>query len=361
MDEPDRRILLFSLNVTTWPRWILLAIGTFGIFTSFLLQGATQEALYKRAGFGESIFLTFVQFTGYSLPDSPYLIRLARGRTTKHASLLYYAFTSFCLVCSMGFSNLSIERLSYPTSVLFKSSKLIPVMIGGLIFLKKRYTLAEVLAVLLIVTGLIGISLSDKISKNQFDGLGVIFCCISLAFDAIASNLQDKAMSQYGASQAELLSMVYFIGAGYLLLAAVFSGQLAVGVKMCIDKSVVAFYVASFIVLGSVGAQFVYLLMKTFGSLITVMVTSTRKAFTVCLSFLVFRDKKFTLWHGLSICCIAGGLTMNTMIKNKKAKNSDGTVEERMPLIVERTEHGVERPLEGGFGEFDGEKIETVL
>jgi adenosine 3'-phospho 5'-phosphosulfate transporter B3 len=161
-------------------------------------------------------------------------------------------------------------------------------------------------------------------------------------------------MSQYGASQAELLSLIYSIGAGYLFCAALVSGQLVNGLTMCFNKGIVAFYVGSFIALGAFGAQFVYLLMKTFGSLITVMVTSTRKAFTVCLSFVVFRNKKFTLYHGLSICCIAAGIALNTLIKNRKARNSDEP-EEGQRFLTEKRPDVDEKPLDGGFDTFDAE------
>ena len=33
----------------------------------------------------------------------------------------------------MGFSNASLEYLNYPTQVIFKSCKLIPVLIGGIL------------------------------------------------------------------------------------------------------------------------------------------------------------------------------------------------------------------------------------
>jgi adenosine 3'-phospho 5'-phosphosulfate transporter B3 len=82
--------------------------------------------------------------------------------------------------------------------------------------------------------------------------------------------------------------------------------------------------------LGALGIQFVYLTMKVFGSLITVMITSVRKALTVCLSFLIFRDKVFTFWHGMAMIAIAAGISINAY--EKTAVKKQQSFEER-PLL----------------------------
>jgi adenosine 3'-phospho 5'-phosphosulfate transporter B3 len=272
--EMEKDIRIFGFAISHWPRWVILIIGTSGIFISFLVQGTSQEALYTHSDFNETVFFTFIQFFGYFLLTSNFFFRLITNRTRLHASIHYYAFTSFCLVCSMGLSNLSVERLSYPTAVLFKSSKLIPVMIGGWLFLQKRYSLLEVLSIGFIVCGLIGISYSDKISKNRFDLIGVLLSSISLCFDALASNLQEKALDAYGAPQTEVISMMYFIGSCYLFIASFVSGQLQRGLMRCAENPKIIWYLSSFAFLGSIGVQFVYLVMKMFGILVPVMVTS---------------------------------------------------------------------------------------
>ena len=47
--------------------------------------------------------------------------------------LKYYILLSFLTVGTMGFSNASLGYLNYPTQVIFKCCKLIPVLIGGII------------------------------------------------------------------------------------------------------------------------------------------------------------------------------------------------------------------------------------
>lgn len=55
----------------------------------------------------------------------------------------------------MGLSNASVGYLNYPTQVIFKCCKLIPVLIGGIIIQGKKYGLLDVAAALLMSLGLV--------------------------------------------------------------------------------------------------------------------------------------------------------------------------------------------------------------
>lgn len=304
-------ITIFGFAVDAWPKWAIMCVGAFGVFVPFLLQGMAQEALYEKTEFCETGFFTLVQFFGYFIPTFPYLLAVLRGKKRLHASIRFYGVTGMCLVSSMCMTNLSVDRLSYPTAVLFKSSKLIPVMIGGVIFLNKRYNVVEVLSVVLVVFGLIAISYSDKISHNRFDMAGVILASSSLCLDAVSSNLQEKALVVYEAPQVEVIAVMYGIGTVVTTTWTVVNGELFSGIAKCVKYPIIDFYLLAYATLGSTGVQCVYLLMKAFGSLVTVMVTSTRKAATVVVSFILFPTKRFTVYHLVSIFTIMSGLTLN--------------------------------------------------
>jgi adenosine 3'-phospho 5'-phosphosulfate transporter B3 len=222
---------------------------------------------------------------------------------------------------SMSLTNYAAVKLSYATGVLFKSSKLIPVMIGNIIFLKRKPKLRQALSVLLVVLGLIGITLGDFRGKNRFSVSGVLAVSTALVCGAAASNLEDKVMSHYGASQDELISMVYSLGAIVMMALSLITGQFFTGMHKLIESPTSFFFVFCFSVLGALGIQFVYLTMKVFGSLITVMVTSVRKALTVALSFLIF--KAFTVIHAVSIVAIGVGLVVNVYEKTGRMKSDE--------------------------------------
>lgn len=312
---------LFCISVSTWPKWLVMLIGSAGIFGSFLLHGIAHEDLIKNFKLTETFFLTFFQFIGYSAFSLPTFFKIIFHKYTLRAPLHVYLITSIALGCSMSLTNFATSRLSYATSVLFKSSKLIPVMIGNIIFLKKKPKLTEAFAVVLIVLGLIGVSLGDFRGKNKFDIPGIIAISLSLVAGAVASNMEDKVMSIYGATQNELISMLYTVGAILMLFLGLATGQFATGIEKVSSNPSSILFLFLFGFLGAAGIQFVYLIMKVFGSLTTVMITSVRKALTVVLSFLIFKDKQFTILHGISIMLITFGMSLSMYEKFTSKKN----------------------------------------
>ena len=52
--------------------------------------------------------------------------------------LTTYFLLAILTIATMGLSNTSLGYLNYPTQVIFKSSKLIPVMIGG-VFIQGKF------------------------------------------------------------------------------------------------------------------------------------------------------------------------------------------------------------------------------
>lgn len=77
------------------------------------------------------------------------------------APLQNYAIIAVFMVATMGLSNTAMLYLNFPTQVLFKSCKLIPVMIGGVLLLKKRYVLLEYISALLLCAGLVEVTIGN--------------------------------------------------------------------------------------------------------------------------------------------------------------------------------------------------------
>jgi drug/metabolite transporter (DMT)-like permease len=179
-----------------------------------------------------------------------------------------------------------------------------------MIFLHKRPRSVEVVSVILILI-LIGISFGDFRGKNKFDALRISAVIGALFFDAVASNMEDRVMSHYGASQSKLISMIYTMGAVTIGAVSVLLGQMTGGLARIANNPVGLIYLFLFAVMSALGIQFVYLVMKVFASLVTVMTTSLGKPLAVCLSFVVFRDKKFPSWHEAAIMLLATGMGLN--------------------------------------------------
>ena len=78
----------------------------------------------------------------------------------------YYASSAFTYLAAMVSSNMALQHVNYPTQVIGKSCKPIPVMLLGVLIGHKRYHLAKYLFVLMIVIG-VGIFMFKDNQKSH--------------------------------------------------------------------------------------------------------------------------------------------------------------------------------------------------
>jgi adenosine 3'-phospho 5'-phosphosulfate transporter B3 len=340
-------ISVFCFDISHWPSWMVLLLGVFGIFSTFLVQGMAHELVFVEYQVHEVLAVTTIQFLCYCSFSSMFFVRLFTGKASLKCPFSQHLITSIALCGSMFLGNFAVSLLSFPTQVLFRSSKMIPVMIGGVIFLKKRYSIVEIISVIILVIGLIGISMSDKFVQNTFGTDGLLIVVISLVCDAVASNMQEKSLKVFEATQGEVIAMIYLIGAVFLGSIAGFKGEFGPLWGRCQADPAVLRSILLLAMLGAMGVEFVYLMIKAFGSLTTVMLTSLRKAFTVCLSFVMFSNKRFSVFHGVSIAIIAVGIGMNAYAKRigKKEVLGDKMCETAPFLPVAVKEETSDKPI----------------
>lgn len=106
---------------------------------------------------------------------------------------LYYASMSLTYLLAMVCSNMALQWVSYPTQVVGKSAKPIPVMILGVLLGKKSYTLRKYIFVFMIVLGIVLFLLKDKqpdATQQSSVGVGELLLCFSLLMDGLVGAIQ---------------------------------------------------------------------------------------------------------------------------------------------------------------------------
>lgn len=311
----------YGLQVGNWPKIWLLLFCVSGLFTVLLVKAVIHEYLLKHFHFKEPCFLTLALFIADVASTFPLPYQILTKKVALKAPVTAYLGISLILAAAKVLMNYASLRITFTTGVLFKSCNLIPVMIGNIIFLKKKPKLIEIIAVIIYVIGLTIISLGDKKSKNEFNLSGIIAISVALILKAIAANLEELLMSRSGAAQDELIAMLYSFSTIFMLILSIVTGQLASGINRIANNTSILYLVLIVVFLGAISVQFIFLTIKNFGSLLTDMLLSTRKVLTVCLSFFVFKDKKFTSLHAISLCFIAVGMGINIYEKTQSKKN----------------------------------------
>lgn len=123
-------------------------------------------------------------------------------------------------------------------------------------------------------------------------------------------------MKLHNASNSEMVLYSYSIGFVYILLGLSCTSGLGPAVAFCSKNPVRTYgYAFLFSLTGYFGISFVLALIKIFGALLAVTVTTGRKAMTIVLSFLFFA-KPFTfqyIWSGLLVVL---GIFLNVYSKN---------------------------------------------
>ena len=164
--------------------------------------------------------------------------------------------------------------------------------------------------------GLIFFTLADVSLDPHFEATGVILVSLALGADAVIGNVQEKTMKSYGSSSAEMVLYSYAVGSVYLFLGLLIKGDLLKALTFCASHPTETYgYALLFSLAGYVGVNFVLALVKHFGALVAVTVTTCRKALTIVLSFLFFA-KPFTgqyVWSGLLVMT---GIYLNVYGKN---------------------------------------------
>ncbi|VDQ14713.1 unnamed protein product [Trichobilharzia regenti] len=83
-----------------------------------------------------------------------------------------YVVIALLTLGSIAFSNASVGYLNYPTQVIFKCCKMIPVLFGGVFIQGKTYSAFEIVAVLMMTLGLICFTLVDVSIQPKFTLFG---------------------------------------------------------------------------------------------------------------------------------------------------------------------------------------------
>ncbi|KAK8332231.1 hypothetical protein V6Z11_A10G127600 [Gossypium hirsutum] len=104
-----------------------------------------------------------------------------------------YVKLSAVLMGSHGLTKGSLAFLNYPAQLMFKSTKVLPVMVMGAFIpgLRRKYPAHKYVSAILLVLGLILFTLADAQISPSFSVIGVIMVIGALVMDSFLGNLQE--------------------------------------------------------------------------------------------------------------------------------------------------------------------------
>jgi adenosine 3'-phospho 5'-phosphosulfate transporter B3 len=145
---------------------------------------------------------------------------------------------AFFSVLGVAASGYSLQFLSFPTWVLFKSSRVVFVMFGGIIMLKKRYSPLEYFSVALLAMGLVLFTVVDVAKSPNFHPIGIALVLLALVSDAMLGNIQERIFQRYkSVSKQEMVMYSFGLGSAFIFawLLAFSRTELMVGSRFLME------------------------------------------------------------------------------------------------------------------------------
>jgi solute carrier family 35 (UDP-galactose transporter), member B1 len=318
------------------PSFFHLIFCAAGIYGFFLTWGILQERIstMEYVGIdGSGVHSRFRYFQVLNMIQAGFAAILAflqislqrlplcgpKEHPQKPSSLLLFSFLKIA-ICSSVASSLgyrSLRHLNYPTMILGKSCKLVPVMLMNFLIYRKRFELYKYGTVALITIGVSGFMLfeskgkTSSASPNSLFGLGLLLG--NLLMDGATNSWQDQLFLKYRLKSQQLMMFMNLFSGLLLALSLVFytawkpeSSQLLAAIQFFRQFPSAIPDVLAFSACGALGQLFIFHTLEHFGSLSLVTITVTRKLFTILLSLFWFNHQVNTKqWLCVSLVFVA--------------------------------------------------------
>jgi len=324
-----------------------MAVAVAGIFGSFGYFALLQEDLFKKPygmdakGKGgekfKSTFFMMVAERGINALVALIFLIVGGGSKCK-VPISEIGLSGGTQMMAMAASNEALRYVSYPTQVLGKSCKMVPVFLMGILIGGKKYDWTMYFQVAVVTAGVVVFNFGAPVKAGKGGGsdssYGLALIAFSLFLDGLTGGLQDrvknsvkKANPSKGdkAKLSMFESMLYtnLSGAIIALVLCAATGQIAEGLAFC-NKGGAPFIRAlvSYSVCSALGQCFIYFTITEFSPLLVSTVTTTRKIFSTVYS--VFRNPDNSLnemqWAGCGLVFFGILFEMIAGMRKGKAK-----------------------------------------
>jgi adenosine 3'-phospho 5'-phosphosulfate transporter B2 len=179
----------------------------------------TQKYIDSIGSVGQFTDSQFLVFVNRILAFAVALLYITFFKQPTHKAPLYkYSYCAFSNIMSSWCQYEALKFISFPTQVLAKASKIIPVMIMGWIISRKKYDKYEYVVAITISIGMglflsgssVGSATADSGTSTTFSGFILLLAYMSC--DAFTSNWQKELFDQYKISPVQAMCGVNFFG-----------------------------------------------------------------------------------------------------------------------------------------------------
>ncbi|KAG0362370.1 UDP-galactose transporter [Gamsiella multidivaricata] len=238
-----------------------------------------------------------------------------------------YFQVAFFNASASPFSYAALRHIDYPTMILTKSCKLVPVMLMNILLYRRKFPTYKYACVALITCGVAGFMLLapfDDHAHGKKDAVesslyGMFLVIINLTIDGITNSTQDQIFHTFKVTGQQMMCFMNLFMAMFMALWLFnpFNSELGNALAFCHSHPAVIKDIALFCFCGALGQCFIFYTLEQFGSLSLVTVTVTRKLFTILLSIFAY-GHKLNISQWLMIGVVFSGIGLEAYVKRQE-------------------------------------------
>jgi len=309
-------------------------IAVIGIFWSFSYFAILQEDVYKKEYGGQRFTYTFFILLFERATNSlvAFVGMKMMGSSPFKAPVREISISGTTQMFAMGASNEALRYVSYPTQVLGKSCKMVPVFVAGILLANKaaEYALGDYLQVLIVTLGVCVFNFGGPAKEAGGDSAyGLILILLSLCMDGATGGLQDrvklktKEINHDDDAKITMFESMFYTnasGAAVAFALCLATGQGSGGLAFILRSPELLMAIALFAVMSAFGQCFVFFTINEFGPLWLTTLTTTRKIFSTVYSVFRSPDNRLSGLQWVGCGLVFAGIIMETVRKNMKSK-----------------------------------------
>lgn len=299
--EPDR---------STLQRMWLALFCFAGLQGSYLTWGILQEKImtldYPSGDgaverFTDSQFLVFVnRILAFALAG---LYVLATKQPTHRAPLSSYSYCSFTNIMSSWCQYEALKYVSFPTQVLAKASKIIPVMLMGKLVSRRSYEFYEYVSAVVISVGMTLFMLSSATGRDSSATIttlsGVVILAGYVAFDSFTSNWQSELFRRHHMSPTQMMCGVNLFSCLLTTASLLQQGSFITSFQFALRHHRFLFDIALLSLTSATGQLFIFFTISKFGAIVFVIMMTIRQGLAILLSCIIYH-------HAISATGVVG-------------------------------------------------------
>ncbi|TNN14953.1 Adenosine 3'-phospho 5'-phosphosulfate transporter 1 isoform 3 [Schistosoma japonicum] len=325
--------------------YILLLFCFFGLQCSYLIWGVLQFALmffqqerimtktYDNEKFRKSQYLVFcnrvmalvilipLHFLHLGLLVNP----LKKGYK---APLIEFAYASISNVISSWCQYEALIYISFPTQVILKACKVLPVMFMGKFIQKKLYSWQEYFTATIICLGMVMFFytnpekpyVSEEKTNTQFlfSLSGYLLIIGYIVCDSFTSNWQDYMFQTYKLTSLQVMAGVNFWSVLLTLISLIGHNELISCILFGVNHPKFILDVLTSSLCSAFGQLFIFLTLSQFGAVTFVLIMTLRLGLSMILSCIIFSHELHPIAiFGVVVVFI--GLFLKMFLRQKKS------------------------------------------